>query len=123
MPTNPQPVTLAEVVHKAVEVCADGSQDALDELEQTFEDADEPIAAIGDIEELLDERIGPPEFDDPEVEPAFAMARAVILYLAHRRDERDAEPAELLRLAARAEFDGKPPAAVQQWLAEHGVTE
>jgi hypothetical protein len=122
MPTNPEPVTLAEVVHKAVEVCANGSQDALDGLEQKFEDADEPIAAIEDIEQTLNERLGPPELDDHETEQAFAMARAVIVYLAYRRDQLSTEPTELLRLAARAEFDGDPPTAVRQWLAAHGAT-
>jgi hypothetical protein len=45
----------------------------------------------------------------------------VILYLAHRRDELGEEPVELLRLAARAEFHGKPPAHVQRWLSEQGI--
>jgi hypothetical protein len=50
------------------------------------------------------------------------MARAVIVYLAHRRDELGAEPAELLRLAARAEFHGEPPEAAARWLADQGIT-
>jgi hypothetical protein len=49
------------------------------------------------------------------------MARAVITYLAHRRDEMDADAEDLLRLAARAEFGGNPPDAVARWLAERGV--
>jgi hypothetical protein len=119
MPTEPQPITLAEVVHKAVEACDDSSSDALSELLARFEDDDEPITGVEDVEARLDAAIGPPEFDDGDA--AVTMARAVILYLAHRRDELGEEPVELLRLAARAEFHGKPPAHVQRWLSEQGI--
>jgi hypothetical protein len=47
----------------------------------------------------------------------------VITYLRFRRDEVDVSDPELLRLAARAEFNGKPPDYVAQWLAQQGVTE
>jgi hypothetical protein len=120
MPTNPEPLTLAEVVHRAVEVCEDSSSDGLDELLERFEDDDEPITAVGDIDERLSAAIGPPEFDDDD--GAVTMARAVITYLAHRRDEYDADPVELLRLAARAEFHGEPPEAAARWLADQGIT-
>jgi hypothetical protein len=49
------------------------------------------------------------------------MASAVAVYLAHRRTELDNEPDQLLRLAARAEFDGNPPPAIADWLSERGV--
>ena len=49
------------------------------------------------------------------------MARAIVVYLAHRRDELGSAPLELLRLAARAEFHGHPPPHVAQWLAQQGV--
>jgi len=121
MPTEPQPVTLSQAVHVAVEVCDDGSSNALDDLLARFEDDDEPISAIEDIEARLDEILGPPELDEDD--PAFTMARAVIVYLAHRRDELDAAPGELLRLTARAEFAGDPPDQVVRWLAQQGVTD
>ena len=44
-----------------------------------------------------------------------------MLYLAHRLDEYDDDPDEILRLAARSEFDGEPPAAVQEWLDANGI--
>ncbi|MDQ6746052.1 MAG: hypothetical protein M3Z27_08600 [Actinomycetota bacterium] len=118
MPTDPAPVTLAQVVHRAVETCDDGTSAALDELLERFEDADEPVAGVEDIERRLDESVGPREEDG---DPAFTMACAVIVYLAHRRDEVRADPAELLRLAARAEFDGHPPAELAAWLRERDV--
>jgi len=44
------------------------------------------------------------------------------VYLAHRRDELDQDPIELLRLAARAEFHGQAPEHVARWLAAQGIT-
>jgi len=120
MPTEPQPVTVSEIVHRAVEICETSTSDALDELLARFEDDDRPITAIEDVEEMLDTAIGPPELDDLDAE--VSMARAVILYLAHRRDELDADRIELLRLAARAEFSGHPPEHVEAWLSEQGVS-
>jgi hypothetical protein len=121
MPTEPAPVTMFEAVRRAVDACDDGSaSDALDELLERFEDDDEPIAAVEDIEVRLDETVGPRDpVDDP---PAFVMACAIIVYLAHRRDEAEADATELLRLTARAEFDGHPPPAVASWLRQRGVS-
>jgi hypothetical protein len=118
MPTEPAPVTVAEVVHKAVEACGEG--EGLDALLARFEDADTPISAVQDVEQLVDEAIGRIAADDPE--PELQMAGAIVVYLAHRRDELDADPLELLQLAARAEFEGHPPPDVEQWLAAQGVS-
>jgi hypothetical protein len=120
MPTEPEPVTVSEVVRRAVEVCEDSTSEPLDELLAHFEDDDRPIAGVEDVEAMLDEAVGPPEFDD--LDAGFTMARAVILYLAHRRDELDADATELLRLAARAELSGHPPAHVEAWLRERDVS-
>ena len=49
------------------------------------------------------------------------MAIAVATYLAFRRDEMDDDREDLLRLAARAEYDGHPPENVRAWLEERGV--
>jgi hypothetical protein len=49
------------------------------------------------------------------------MAQAVVLYLGHRPDEFDDDPDDLIRLAARAEFEGSPPERVTEWLRERGV--
>jgi hypothetical protein len=110
-----------EAVRRAVEVCDDATDNRLDELLDRFEDDDEPISAIDDVEERLNEAIGPAELDEENA--PLTMARAVVTYLAYRRDEVDAAPVELLRLAARAEFDGEPPDYVARWLELQGVTE
>jgi len=118
-PTEPAPPTLAEVVRRAAEA-TDPGNDLVDELQLRLEDADEPVTAFADLEERLGEETGriDPEGDDP----ALAMTAAVAVYLAHRRDELSADREELLRLAARAEFDGQPPAHVRDWLEAEGVT-
>ncbi|MDQ6817586.1 MAG: hypothetical protein M3018_09325 [Actinomycetota bacterium] len=119
MPTEPNPVTLAEVARRAVEACDDGSSEGLDDLLARLEDADVPLATIEDIEATLDEAVGPV---DPDEDPPLAVARAIIVYLRYRRDEIDAEPADLLRLAVRAEFGDDPPEAVARWVDEQGMS-
>lgn len=119
MPTEPQPPTLSQVVHRAVEVCEDGNSEALDEMLGHFEDADEPITAVDDVEDRLTETLGPPESGDDDA--SLTMARAVVVYLAHRRDELNEDPVELLALASRAEFGPHPPEHVGRWLELQGI--
>jgi hypothetical protein len=121
MPTEPEPLTVFEVAKRAVEVCDPSDSDAaLGDFLLQFEDADEPITAV----ENLDERIAlASEGVDSEVQdPAVQMAGAVMLYLAHRRDQIDDDPDELLRLAARSEYRGHPPEPIADWLVDRGVT-
>jgi hypothetical protein len=121
MPTEPDPLTLSQVVHRAVTVVdPQGADDDLVELLTRFEDADEPVSALVDsIEQRMAEAAG--ALDPQEDAPALQVAAAVAVYLAHRRDEIEEEPDELVRLAVRAEFDGHPPANVAQWLDEAGI--
>jgi hypothetical protein len=127
MPTEPDPVTTAAVVHRAVEVCEIGEiDDRLGELLERFEDADEPIRGVPDVEGALDEVLTAidPDWESYALPPdsSLAMARAVAVYLAFRRDELESDAATLLRLAARAEFHGVPPPAVRAWLQAAGVS-
>lgn len=121
MPTEPQPVTLSQLVHRAVEICdPDGADEDLAELLRRFEDADEPASAVVDgIEQRMAETVG--VLDPQEEAPALQVASAVTVYLAHRRDELHDDPDDILRMAVRAEFDGHPPANVANWLDEIGV--
>jgi hypothetical protein len=118
--SEPETITLAEVVHRAVDVVdPDGSEDGPAALLARFEDRDEPVTAIPDVEEELLEAKGA---IDPQDEDAPAiMTVAVATYLAHRRTEVDREPLHLLGMAARAEFDGDPPPHVARWLNDQGV--
>lgn len=120
MPAEPQPVTVAQVVHRAIEVTdPEGANDALAELLERFEDDDEPVTAVEEFEEAVSE--GANSVGDPEADPELAVAQAVAVYLAHRRDELGEDPVELLRLAVRAEFDGHPPPLVEGWLREQEI--
>jgi hypothetical protein len=120
VPTEPKPITLFDVARRAVEISdPDDSDGSLGDLLAQFEDADEPVTAIQNLEERVAIAV---EGVDVEIDdPAVSMAAATILYLAHRRDELDAEPSRILRLAARAEWKGDPPERVLDWLADRGV--
>jgi hypothetical protein len=114
-PRNP---TVADVIRRAVEVCdPDGTDPDLGQLQERFEDDDEPVRAV----ERLDERLAMAlEGIDYDVEnPAVSVATAVALYLASHggRADYDGDPGELIRLAVRAQWKGDPPDAVADWVA------
>jgi hypothetical protein len=121
MPTEPAPVTLSEIVHRAVVVVDPDGTQGLDDLLERFQDDDEPLSAVrADIaRQQIAEGVG--ALDPQEEDPAVQMAGAVATYLAYRRDEVDEDPGALLELAARAEFAGNPPDNVRDWLADVGI--
>jgi hypothetical protein len=121
-PAEPRgnPPTLAQVVHRAVEVTdPDGAEEGPADLLRRFEDRDEPVTAKADVEVEIAEVKG--AIDPQDEDPVVVMTAAVATYLAFRRTELERNREELLRLAARAEFDGKPPESVARWLDEQGV--
>jgi hypothetical protein len=120
VPTDPEPLRVSDLVRRAVEICDPADEDAaLGDFERALEDDDRPVTAVENLEAHLAIVI---EGLDSELEnPAVSMAAAVVLYLAHRRDEVDDDPEDILRLAARAEWRGDPPQLVVDWLAARGV--
>src|SRR3954447_20990691 len=115
MPTEPEDPTLAQIVHRAVEVAdPEGRDEATAALLARYEDRDEPVTAVADVEQDLAEASG--AIDSEGDSPALAMVVATAVYLAYRRTELDDDRESLLRLAARAEFDGHPPENVERWL-------
>jgi hypothetical protein len=114
------PPTLAEVVHRAVEVSdPDGAEEGPAELLRRFEDRDEPVTAEANVEQEIAEIKG--AIDPQDEDPAVVMTAAVATYLAFRRTEMERDREELLRLAARAESEGHPPPHVLRWLEARGV--
>jgi hypothetical protein len=110
--------TVAEVVRRAVEVCdPDGREDRLGRLEAQFEDDDEPVTGVENLEERLAIALEGADYEGED--PAVSVASAVVLYLAaHGGDARyDRDPEELIRLAVRAQWHGSEPAGVSDWLA------
>lgn len=115
MPTDRTVITLSDLVRRAAAIVDPDDEDAaVGALEQRREDDDEPVRGILDS---LEERIA----WGADEEPSVIMAQALVLYLAHRLDEYEGRPEELLRLAARSEFDGRPPEAVDAWLADQEI--
>ena len=121
MPTEPDPVTLAQLVHRAAEITdPDGADADVTELMLRCEDADWPVSGIlSSIEQRMAEAAG--TLDPQEDSPGLQVAVAVTVYLAHRRDELEEDPVHVLRMAARAEFDGNPPEHVAGWLQDAGI--
>jgi hypothetical protein len=105
MPTDPHTPTLAEVVHAACEAAdPTGGDDLVTEFLTRYEDRDEPVTTVEDVEEQLAEAHG---IIDPEHDSeALGNAVAVAIYLAFRRDELGADPADLIRRATAAEDVG-----------------
>jgi hypothetical protein len=114
-------VTLSEVVRRAVQVVDPTGSEGLDDLLERFEDADEPLSSVqaDSAAQRIAEGIG--ALDPQQEDGAVQMAGAVATYLAYRRDLVGQDPGALLELAARAEFDGKPPASVRSWLSDQGI--
>jgi hypothetical protein len=113
------PPSLFQVVHRAVQVTDPSGEFGVADLLGPVEDSDEPVTSHEDIETDLAELKG--RVDPQDEDPAVMMAIAVATYLAFRRDQMGDEPGDILRLAARAEYDGNPPDNVRGWLAERGL--
>lgn len=120
MSTEPPPLTMFEVVRRAVQlVDPDDNDPTAGDFERAFEDDDTPIRGVEDVEARVGEVLA--ELDPATTNGGIAMAGALIVYLAYRRDEVNVDPAKLLVLAARAEWDGAPPEPVVEWLADRGL--
>jgi hypothetical protein len=120
MPTEPQEPTLSDVAHRATQCCdPDGHNEALAQYLREFEDRDEPVTGVADLE---GEATSAARRVDPDaMDPAVTMAAAVTTYLGFKRGQLDTDDRDLLRLAARSEFAGDPPDHVRDWLRTRGV--
>lgn len=118
---EPAPITLSQVVKRAADIVdPDDDDPIIGDFEMRFEDADEPVTALGDVENRVATVLA--DLDPAIANGSLSMAGALTVYLSYRRDELDAEPEELIRLATRAEWKGNPPEVVEAWLDERGIT-
>jgi len=118
---DPRPVSLAEVVRRAAQIVDPDDEDAIvGDFQRAFEDDDEPVAGLDDVQERVSEVLS--ELDPAVNNGSLSIAGAVTVYLSFRRDELREDPRELIRLAARAEWNGEPPAVVVDWLDDHNLT-
>jgi hypothetical protein len=107
-------------VRRAVDVVDPDADQGTEDFLIRFEDRDEPIAGLQEsIEQEIAEAVG--ALDPDGTDPAIQMCGAVVTYLAFRRDEVTDVREDILRLAARAEFDGDPPPVVRDWLESEGI--
>jgi hypothetical protein len=117
---DPRPVSLAQVVRRAAQIVDPDDEDAIiGDFQQAFEDDDEPVAGLDDVEGRVAEVLS--ELDPAVNNGSLSVAGAVTVYLSFRRDELHENPRELVRLAVRAEWNDEPPAAVTDWLDEHNL--
>jgi hypothetical protein len=116
MPTDAFTITLSDLVRRAAAIIdPDGHDEAVTEFVTRYEDVDEPVRGILDG---LGERI---RFGADEIE-TVQLVQAITLYLAHRLDQVEDTPDDIVQLAVRAEFGGQPPENVQRWLDEAGIS-
>jgi hypothetical protein len=112
--------TVAEVVRRAAAVCdPDDADELIGDFVLAFEDRDEPVTALDERDRTFFEAAERLEGTLPGA--GVEMAAAVATYLAFRRDEVYDDDADLLRLAARAEYGKHPPAEIAAWLRDAGV--
>jgi hypothetical protein len=120
MPTEPQPITLSQITHRAGQVVDPEGADAdVIDFVARFEDDDEPVTGVEDVEQRIAEAAG--ALDPQQESGALQVTAAVATYLAFRRDETADDPDEIVRLAVRAEFHANPPTPVAAWLELNGV--
>lgn len=120
MPTEPMPVTLSKIVRRACEVVdPDDADSAVGAFERAFEDADEPVTALDDVENRVASVLQ--SLDPAVASGTLSMLGALTTYLSYRRDAVEDDDATLLRLAARAEWSAEPPDVVRDWLGARGV--
>lgn len=113
--------TLAEVVRRAAEICEpDGLSGDMERFVLQFEDRDEPISAVDDLQGEMSSAVE--RGAEGDIDPGLTMAAAVATYLGFRRDQISDDDVEIMRLAARAEWHGHVPDGVAGWLQERGIT-
>jgi hypothetical protein len=109
--------SVSDVVRRAVEICdPDDVDPALGDLEEQFEDDDEPITAVENIDERLAIALEGADYEGEN--PAVAVASAVVRYLAGHPAEvdRGANPENTIRHAVEAQWQGDVPEFVEEWL-------
>ena len=110
--------SVSDVVRRAVEICDPDDRDqSLGRLEEQFEDDDEPVTAVDNLDERLAIALEGADYEGEN--PAGAVASAVVLYLgAHPDEVGDRGDAEhTIRRAVAAQWRGDAPGYVDQWLA------
>jgi hypothetical protein len=116
-----EPISLFDVIRRAVDVADPDRADArLGDLLEAFEDDDEPVSGVDQLDEVLAE--SELDLDVDGDDPGIALAIALARYLAHHLREMGADDDRLLTEAVRWQWHGHAPAGVTDLLSERGVT-
>jgi hypothetical protein len=113
-------MTLANVIRRAVDAAdPDARDENLAVLAQDFEDDDEPVSGVDQLDEVLADAELDVDADgnDPEVALAIAVAR----YLAHHRGALGADDERLIAQAVRWQWHDHPPDDLKEVLGERGI--
>lgn len=114
-----QPVS--EVVREAAAITdPDGADGAIAALVEIYEDDDRPSTAV---EDLLGTLLATAEGIDLEGDDGgVEVTAAAAAWLAHNPAQANGhERDHVVREGARIAYKGKPPAAVDDWLASRGI--
>jgi hypothetical protein len=120
MPTDPSPVSVFDIVRRSVDaVDPDRSDELLGDLLERFEDDDEPVRGVDQLDEALAE--AELDLDNEGLDPDMALTLAVVRYLAEHRGALGADDGRLMLEAARWQWHGRPPAAIRETLDDRGI--
>ncbi len=118
--SHTQTPSVSEVVRRSVAIIdPDGGDDLVTDFLLAYEDSDEPVTALEGRDREFFETAERVQGSMPG--GGVQMAAAVATYIAFRRDELTDDDADLLRLAARAEYGESPPEEIALWLREAGM--
>jgi hypothetical protein len=116
MSRDPDPITLSDVIRRAVEAAdPDRTDPNLGDLLEEFEDSDEPISGVDQLDTVLAN--AELDLDVDGDDPAIALAVALARYLAHHRGAIGQDDGALREEALRWQWHGHPPAGVAELLA------
>lgn len=109
------PPTLSEVVREAAGlVDPEDESELVGDFERWFEDDDEPVNTVPNLERRL---AGALDDLDPEgAEPALTVAAAVVSYLASRPRHTPREPQRVIEQALLLEFGNDIPEPLRSWV-------
>jgi len=115
MSRDPDPISLFDVVRRAVDVAdPDGTDANLGDLLEQFEDDQEPVTGVDQLDDVLAE--AELDVDADGADPQVALALAIARYLAHHRTQLDTAPGRLADEAARWQWHDHPPDGVRDLL-------
>jgi hypothetical protein len=107
-------VTVAQVVREAAGIVDPTDRDALvGDLERWFEDDDDPVEAVPDLDRRIAGALD--ELDPEDDHPGMSVAAAVAIYLATRPRHEPRDRDAVIRQAIRLAYGNDVPAGVAGW--------